>query len=299
MPGKRSTNLRKGDRAEGFGVQMLRSFAAVASVPREEDIGIDVICTLLRPERALQYAEDSFFVQIKSVSVSEILYENDDYTWLCNLLLPIFVARVDLRASKIEIFSMQRVFTRARRYCRGVKVYLGEGDSNSDQDIDFIPLGHPILEWISADEVEPSFHENTYQIMKAWVMHEQKNRLLRQAHRCQELEWTTNEFPRIGTTRIGANDDALRNLLEGIAPFLFPLADSLLGQFCSGRMEVVKPLKSVFELDQLVRMYDVETDPAPTIWLLAIKNLAKSMNEEERKTQLPQILKEWGFPVNE
>ncbi|MBD2066255.1 hypothetical protein H6F93_01710 [Leptolyngbya sp. FACHB-671] len=299
MPGKRSTNLRKGDRAEGFGIQALRSFAAVAPVPREEDIGIDIICTLLRPEGALQYAEDSFFVQIKSVSVSEITYEDDDYIWLCNLLLPIFIARVDLGASKIEIFSMQRVFTRAKRSCKGVKVYLGEGDSNSDQDVDCVPLGHPILEWTSADEAKPSFHEDIYQIMKAWVMHEQKNRLLRQAHRCQELDWTTNKFPRIGTARIGADDEALRNLLEGIAPFLFPLADSLLGQFCSGDVEVVKPLKSVFELDQLIRLSGVETDPAPTIWLLAIKNLAKSMNEEERKTQLPQILKEWGFPVNE
>jgi len=96
MPGKRSTNFRKGDRAEGFGIQAFRSFAAVAPVPREEDIGIDVICTLLRPEGALQYAEDSFFVQIKAASVSDITYEDNDYTWLCDLLLPIFIARVNL-----------------------------------------------------------------------------------------------------------------------------------------------------------------------------------------------------------
>lgn len=62
MPGKRSTNLRKGDRTEEFGIEVLRSFAAIGPVLREEDVGIDVICTLLRPERALQYAEDSFFV---------------------------------------------------------------------------------------------------------------------------------------------------------------------------------------------------------------------------------------------
>ena len=194
---------------------------------------------------------------------------------------------------------MQRVFTRARRTCKGVKVYLGEGDPDLDRDICFIPLGNSILQWTSAEEAKESFHEEIYQIMKAWVMHEQKNRLLRQAHRCQEFDWSTNHFPRIGSTRIGADNEALKNLLEGIAPFLFPLADSLFGQIYSGRMEVLKPLKSVFELDQLVRMYDVETDPAPTIWLLAIKNLAKSMSEEDRKTQLPQILKEWGFPVNE
>ena len=70
MPGKRSNNLRKGDLAEGFSILALRSFTAVAPVPREEDVGIDVICTLLRPEGKLLYAEDSFFVQIKSASIS-------------------------------------------------------------------------------------------------------------------------------------------------------------------------------------------------------------------------------------
>ncbi len=299
MAGKRSTNLRKGDLAEGIGIEMLRSFTAVAPVPRSEDIGIDVICTLLRPEGTLQYAEDSFYVQIKAASISEIAYQAEEYTWLCNLLLPMFIARVNLEASQLELFSMQRVFTRARRSCKGVKVYLGECTEDLDQDIGFIPLGYPILRWTIADAAKESFHKDTYQIMKAWVMHEQKNRLLQQASRCQELEWSTNEFPSAGTTTISAGDKDIKKLLEGIAPFVLPLVDSLLGQVCSGQGEALKPLKSVVELDQLVRTYDVETDPAPVIWLLAIKNLTKGMSADEKKIRLPQILAELGIPVNE
>lgn len=299
MAGRRSTNLRKGDLAEGLGIEMLRAFTAVAPVPRSEDIGVDVICMLLRPDGAMQYAEDSFYVQIKSASISEITYQDDAYIWLCKLLLPIFIARVNLVAAQIEIFSMQRVFTRAQRSSKGVKVYLGECAEDLSQDICLISLGQPILQWKFSEIAAESFHEDKYQIMKAWVMHEQRNRLLRQAHRCQEVEWSINKFPSVGATKIGANDEDIKKLLEGIAPLLFPLADSLIGQACSGQSEALKSLKSVLELDKLVRIYEVETDPAPVIWLLAIKNLMKGMSGNEKKERLPQILKDLGIPTNE
>lgn len=290
MPGKRSNNLRKGDLAEGFGILALRSFAAVAPVPREEDVGIDVVCTLLRPEGMSLYAEDSFFVQIKSASISKITYEGDDYTWLYELLLPIFIARVDLRASKIEIFSMQRVFTRAKRSCKGITVYLGEGNSNSDQDIDFISLGHPILEWTSANLAEANFHENTYKLMKVWVLHEQKNRLLRGALTCQELDWITNEFPRLGTTRtrLGVNDEELKKILTNIAPFLFPLAGSLVRQYMRSESieipDTISFLESIFKLDELVRLYDAQTSQ-----LMITNGLAQIIREERGKADIPKI----------
>lgn len=299
MTGRRSTNLRKGDLAEGLGIEMLRAFTAVAPVPRSEDIGVDVICTLLRPDGAMQYAEDSFYVQIKSASISEITYQDDAYSWLCELFLPIFIARINLVATQIEIFSIQRVFTRAQRFSKGVKIYLGECDEDLSQDVCLIPLGQPILQWKFSEIATGSFHEDKYKIMKAWVMHEQKNKLLRKAHRGQELEWSTNKFPRVSVTRIGARDEDIKKLLEGIAPFLFPLADSLMGQACCGESEALKSLKRVLELDKLVQSYGVETDPAPVIWLLVIKNLIKGMSGDEKKERLPQILKDLGIPTNE
>lgn len=47
MPAKRSSNFRRGDLAEGYGIQSLRSFSAVALVPREEDIGIIDVRSLI------------------------------------------------------------------------------------------------------------------------------------------------------------------------------------------------------------------------------------------------------------
>jgi hypothetical protein len=59
MPGRRSANLRSGDRAEGFGLEMLRAIAFVAPTPRTEDYGSDAVGTLFRREKQFLYAERS------------------------------------------------------------------------------------------------------------------------------------------------------------------------------------------------------------------------------------------------
>jgi hypothetical protein len=64
--GRRPRDFRAGDLSEELGVALLKGIAAVATVPRPEDVGIDAIATLLRegPNRML-VAENSFYVQIK------------------------------------------------------------------------------------------------------------------------------------------------------------------------------------------------------------------------------------------
>jgi hypothetical protein len=46
--GRIAANPRRANIAEGLALQMLRPFAALAPVPREQDFGIDVVATLLR-----------------------------------------------------------------------------------------------------------------------------------------------------------------------------------------------------------------------------------------------------------
>jgi len=69
MPGRLRTSFRSGNLAEDLGLLLLKGIAAVADVPRTEDVGLDAIATLLR--RASDgncYAEDGFVVQLKSYS---------------------------------------------------------------------------------------------------------------------------------------------------------------------------------------------------------------------------------------
>src|SRR5947208_3278723 len=93
MPSRRWRDFRSGDWNEEFGILMLKAFAAVAYVPRQEDFGLDAISTLLRDDKNSRYlyAEESFYVQLKSESEKTISYDGDSIRWLKKLELPLFI----------------------------------------------------------------------------------------------------------------------------------------------------------------------------------------------------------------
>jgi len=104
MPGAADTNLRRAYCQEDLGAVLLRGVAAVAPVPASQDVGIDTICTLLKPSgsRRLQ-AEGSFYVQLKARSVEEVIYSGDEIDWFCGLELPFFIGCVDLQTASISL----------------------------------------------------------------------------------------------------------------------------------------------------------------------------------------------------
>lgn len=105
MPSYRSKNLRSGDLAESLALVMLQSFALVAPVPRTEDVGTDAVVTLLRDYDGKRViAEDSFFVQIKSERVTEVVYEGGEVNWLFALDLPLFYASIDRKSGTMRLF---------------------------------------------------------------------------------------------------------------------------------------------------------------------------------------------------
>lgn len=78
----------------------------VAQIPRTEDVGIDVVATLIKDFDGHRYvAEDSFFVQIESSSFREIVYKEDEIRWLSELQLPYFIASVNRKKASIELYS--------------------------------------------------------------------------------------------------------------------------------------------------------------------------------------------------
>lgn len=107
----RGINLRSGDLAEQLGLFLLQSVALVVPVPRTEDVGIDAIVTLLSNYDNKRYmASDSFFVQIKSMSIRSINFNcKEDVQWLTNLEIPFFIASIDKTTASIELFCSHRL----------------------------------------------------------------------------------------------------------------------------------------------------------------------------------------------
>lgn len=105
MSGRLRSSFRSGNLAEELGILLLKGVAAVADVSRPEDVGIDAVATLLRPDDdGNRYAEDSFIVQIKAESVGSIEYSGPELEWVTRQSLPMFVGRVSLKMRRISLF---------------------------------------------------------------------------------------------------------------------------------------------------------------------------------------------------
>ena len=80
-------------------------------VPRPEDIGTDAFVTLVRPDGSRRLLPDvSCLVQLKAASVSVVPYDSPDaVNWVRNLEIPLFIGRVSLPESRIELFTTQRL----------------------------------------------------------------------------------------------------------------------------------------------------------------------------------------------
>src|SRR5438132_14267048 len=95
MAGRLRTNFRSGNLAENLGLLLLKGIAAVADVPRTEDIGLDAVATLLRRDADGNcYAEDSFGVQLKAASETSLEYTDHGLTWFLGQSQPFFIGRV-------------------------------------------------------------------------------------------------------------------------------------------------------------------------------------------------------------
>ena len=63
MVEKLAANFRKGNVAETLGTVLLQGLASVAPIPRTEDVGVDVVATVLRQDQLTLFAENSFNAQ--------------------------------------------------------------------------------------------------------------------------------------------------------------------------------------------------------------------------------------------
>jgi hypothetical protein len=200
MPGRRLSSYRKGDWLEDLGVLLLKSLAAVAPVPRQEDFGLDVIGTLLRPSEKFVYAEDSFYVQLKSESKEPLSYRNHEIDWLNNLQLPLFIGQVRRRDSSLRLFpahQLNEIFV-LRDFKAFTEVVLKLQDrGNAKRQINEtrweVFLGEPLLTLNIKQVSDIAFMKHAYEILRDYLRLEHQNVTSRRLRFYRHIHWTTNE----------------------------------------------------------------------------------------------------------
>lgn len=206
MPGAMDNNLRRAYLQEELGVYLLRGLAAVASVPRPQDTGIDAIATLLRPDTKRRlYAEESFYIQFKAGSVNSLTYHGAELEWLKGLELPLFIGSVNPTKSSLSLYSCHRAIAQlGQRDYFELQVMLGEGGKTFDQcatesDCPTAPdkkrvevwLGSPVHEWTPDDMAQPTFLTDGYKMLKAMIDIYRRNLMWQRFGRIEHIEWST------------------------------------------------------------------------------------------------------------
>lgn len=234
MAGRLGKNLRQGHKAEDLGIMFLRNFCAVAQLRQEDDIGIDAVATLLREETGLLYAENTFFAQIKSKSVSEILYEGNELDWLINQDLPLFIISIDKEEDDIKIYTTNPAYQiiTFRAYNK-LKLALTTTNQKFfkrheiDGDVFSVDIGPPIIESSYDSSKTTEEQQRLYMSMKKWVEEEHKQTQMRKLGFSMLAKWATEEDPDYYAKIVNGNTANIIRDLMAAKPFVEYLSNHL------------------------------------------------------------------------
>jgi hypothetical protein len=275
MTGRLRTSFRSGNLAEELGILLLKGVAAVAGVPRQEDIGIDAVATLLRRDNDGNcYAEDTFVVQLKSESEAQIEYSDHAFKWFIRQTSPMFVGRVSLIESKIAlyptIFASQAI---SSLYARSIKIRFGDSDvppmlreqlrcpwMGESSDVVVAWLGKPVAEWTVGDLTNRELLDRIYLALKRIVSELQRAIDCLSNGHLLVLDWSTNDADsiRVNTGIMKTPDVELREIAERCAPSLHGL---MMKSLSLPKGQAGPILQSLTELASRLRMCGVEMDP--------------------------------------
>jgi hypothetical protein len=235
MTARLRTSFRSGNLAEHLGLLLLKGIAAVADPARPEDIGLDAIATLLRPDNDGNcYAEDSFLVQLKTESVKSIQYNGHELDWFVAQKHPLFIGLVSLANSQISLYPTLFVnhavlalhaknatirfgASQVPPFLRGQKwgPWKAEGDAGAT-----VWLGAPLLQWTLSDLVDNDWKKRTYENLKRFMTMAHRELELLSFGQCSVLDWSTNDAASI-TSQSGmmkSNPANLQNLAQQCLP---------------------------------------------------------------------------------
>lgn len=201
MVGRIPSQFRSGNLAEDLGIFLLKGVAAVAEVSRPEDVGVDAIATLLRPgDDGSLYANETFFVQLKSASVKQINYQQHEVTWFLNQSLPFLLGMVSIEDGRIDLYptiaANQAVVsfhatTVEFRVGTAPHGYPWEGVSGTGHAI--VWLGTPIMSWTIRDVASPEWRISQYPLLSQLIHTLKRERRLIALGQISQVTWRTND----------------------------------------------------------------------------------------------------------
>ncbi len=184
MPGGRPRSFRLGDRSELLIEYLLAGVAFTTRVPRQEDVGIDFMCTLIAGSHSacMLTAGDTFFsVQAKSTAEPLIYEKPHELEWITHQKNPLLICVADRAAGAMDVYSTWNLICAVANGWRGTKpasrITLCPGECSADwpwvrdnqdgsQDV---LLGKPIVRIAHDQLFSDDARQGIAEVLAGWV----------------------------------------------------------------------------------------------------------------------------------
>lgn len=189
MPGARLASFRLGDRSELLVEHLLAGFAFTTPVPRQEDIGIDFLCSLITgyDGAKLLKAGPFFAVQAKS-STEKLVYEKPhELEWITSQENPLLLCVANRKAAAMDVYSTWNLLCgvlgggwQGKVKPNRITLCPGEigdwpGIKNNEDGSQEILLGKPIARVTHNDLIDEKRTKQIAEVMGSWVMLDRVN----------------------------------------------------------------------------------------------------------------------------
>ncbi|MCH8293344.1 hypothetical protein IH992_19860 [Candidatus Poribacteria bacterium] len=267
MAGRRQKHFRSGDLNEELGVFLVKGVAAVATVPRPEDVGVDAVATLLRDaDNNLLIAENSFYVQFKSSSVRKIKYVDHEVRWLESLKLPFFIGSVRKGDAAIDLYATHKLSQAVLEMnYKEVHLLLDRQDKNeARKDVKYVNIGPPLLQWSAPDLADPKFAPRAYSVLKPYLDAEQRNIDYRGIRYIETIRWETGKPPNCEQAHMifqsMESEEEIQRILRSMAPYIYAIAVRAMATQDRDAMQLV------LSLVNYMRTNNFDPDPHQIYW---------------------------------
>jgi hypothetical protein len=189
MTAVRWASFHFGDNAELLAEFILNTIAFTSRVPRQEDVGHDLLCALAELDGKLLKAGPSFTVQIKSNKDPIPFGEKGkryEVEWLKHQENPFFICVANRKDLCVDLYSTWNVHN-SIHWREAARIILRPDDDDAEFELPFpreepecreqqtVPLGRPILRIFAHDAMNKEKAQHYSNVLKSWILLERKN----------------------------------------------------------------------------------------------------------------------------
>ncbi len=178
--GALAANFHEGSRSEYLAQYIFASFGTAVPVPHQEDMGVDLYCTITERIGRLAWPKQHYTVQIKSTLTPWTFATPESVRWLVQHPLPLLLCTVDKPTCRIRLYHT------LPRYLAWVSGDLPdslelvpedsrEGKSTQWQDGKSFSLSAPILDYTVTELQDDQAWTQALSVLDSWLSVDQSN----------------------------------------------------------------------------------------------------------------------------